>query len=146
MEMKKCELQQLKKTNEVDADSEFLAAATEGNIKMLTQLSKNIEELGLEYIKAAHDIAVKKGDQAVITLTKLAMDKKEKMESAIIEEPKFNVKTGKNYQKSRAARPEEAVEVLEPEVQFEQPKHVDDGDFSETVVKTMPDGSVMRMK
>ncbi|CAL4064205.1 unnamed protein product [Meganyctiphanes norvegica] len=59
-----------------DKDSEFVKAATDGDIKTLTFLSKRHEELSLEYVQLAHNIAKNKKNPAVIKITKLTLDKK----------------------------------------------------------------------
>ncbi|CAL4248577.1 unnamed protein product, partial [Meganyctiphanes norvegica] len=55
-----------------DEDSLFIDSVKEGNIKMLTLLSKNTVKLDLEYIQLAHDIALNQGNHAITKLTQFA--------------------------------------------------------------------------
>ncbi|CAL4125717.1 unnamed protein product [Meganyctiphanes norvegica] len=61
-----------------DKDSEFVQAATDGDIMTLTYLSKIPDQLSLEYVQMAHNIAEMKNNHAAIMVTQLTLDKKKK--------------------------------------------------------------------
>ncbi|CAL4074041.1 unnamed protein product [Meganyctiphanes norvegica] len=67
-----------------EKNSEFVMAATVGDIRKLTLLSWYPQEIDMEYIQLGHDIAINHGDANVMKLTQFTLDKKEEMDKQLL--------------------------------------------------------------